>query len=60
MTDLTETNITPETKLRVSFEDGKLVLNIDYDGSAVDGTLKLAIDPVVLMAEIGKALKKSA
>lgn len=58
--DIANTELNKETKLKVAFDAGQLVLELAYDGKGFDGSIKVAIDPTVLMAEIGNALKAKA
>jgi hypothetical protein len=60
MVDLANMDLNKEAKIKVAFDNGQLVLELAYDGKGFDGTIKVAIDPTILMQEIGNALKAKA
>jgi hypothetical protein len=46
----------PETKFKLGLKDGKVELSLVYDGKGVDGEVKILLDGVYFVDELGKLI----
>lgn len=54
--DIVETNVGPESKVKVNFNNGNLVITVAYDGEGLDGSLSLTVDAGYLIDQLEKAI----